>query len=80
MTSPPWSSCVSETETVDCLETESDKQSEETEPQINSDQSVAKRIPNQKYGNTSNLYQMKMEALVTAIVLSVVDCVLKMCQ
>ena len=48
MTSPPWSSCVSETETVDCLETESDKQSEETEPQINSDQSVAKSARSSK--------------------------------
>jgi len=34
---------VSETETVNCLETESDEQSKETERPINNDQLVAKK-------------------------------------
>jgi len=70
MASPLRLPRVSKTETVDCSETESNEQSKKTERQINSDWLVAKKTPNQKYGNTSDLYQTKMEALVTAIILS----------
>ena len=70
---------LSDTEAVECSETESNERSEAIQ-QVNSVQLVAKKnTKNRKCGNTSDSCQTKMEAVLVTVILRSVNCVLRMC-
>ena len=69
---------LSETEALES-ETESDERNTEDSQQIDSSQLVAKKPQNQRCGNFSDSFQVKMGAVLVTAILQSVNCVSKTC-